>query len=757
MRCGISSGAMLSVAAVLMMCAGCSGPEARKAKFLRLGDAYFAKKDFARASLEYRNALQVRPNDAEAYYGIALTALETGDPKLAAGMLRKAIQLSPSHTKARLKLAEMMAFSRDGKIIREAQKRIQEIVAGFPDNPEAINLLAITEWRLGQRGEAERHLQDILARAPADVKAAITLASIRASQQDLAGAESVLRNAILQSQQPGAALIALGSLYLVNNRPEEAERQFALAVSRDPKDGEALLSLAKVQMLRGQKDRAEQSFRKLKDLPGRQYRLLHAVFLFQNGRRDEALQELRTLTKANPKDREARTLLVSALLLLNRAGEAGNILNQVLARNGKDIEARLQRTGIRISEGNYADAQSDVELVLRYQPDMGEAHYLLAKVFAARGDRLAARQELDTAIKNNPRLLASRIELAKSLLSGRSSRAALDVMNATPPDQAATLACVIQRNWALIGTGNYPEALAGVRRGLQAVRIPELLLQDAVVKMAGSDYAGARRSLEEGLERAPEDARLLQTLAGSYAMQKSMGQAIEQLRRHAERHPGSVVAQRLLGDWLVRTGARDRARAAYLAAKKADPTDVASDLALARLDQSMGDSAAAHQRLTAIVSVPNPSPEVVFALGLLETNMGNRAAAMLRYRQVLQLDPRHPGALNNLAYLLADFVNKPDEALKYAQMAMEADPDNPAVQDTIGWVYYQKGIYHTAVRYLEQAVKAGAPSACYHLGLAYTKLGQAAAANKMLQAALKANPTGPEAANARQMLDIRTP
>ena len=47
-------------------------------------------------------------------------------------------------------------------------------------------------------------------------------------------------------------------------------------------------------------------------------------------------------------------------------------------------------------------------------------------------------------------------------------------------------------------------------------------------------------------------------------------------------------------------------------------------------------------------------------------------------------------ALNGLAYLLAE-TRQPDEAIKYAQKAKELAPDSPAVDDTLGWTYFQKG------------------------------------------------------------------
>ena len=73
-------------------------------------------------------------------------------------------------------------------------------------------------------------------------------------------------------------------------------------------------------------------------------------------------------------------------------------------------------------------------------------------------------------------------------------------------------------------------------------------------------------------------------------------------------------------------------------------------------------------------------------------------------------------ALNNLAYHLANDTRQFDEALKIAQHAKELAADNAVVDDTIGWAFYQKGLYQSAVKQFEEAVATG-PTARrkYHL------------------------------------------
>jgi Tfp pilus assembly protein PilF len=106
-----------------------------------------------------------------------------------------------------------------------------------------------------------------------------------------------------------------------------------------------------------------------------------------------------------------------------------------------------------------------------------------------------------------------------------------------------------------------------------------------------------------------------------------------------------------------------------------------------------------------------------------------------------------------LAYLLIEYRKQPDVALKYAQRAVELAPDDSNLLDTLGWVLYQKGLYPSAIHYLERAAADKRnPVSGYHLAMAYAKSGDTAKGRTTLRAALKVNPKLPEADAAEQLL-----
>ena len=95
-------------------------------------------------------------------------------------------------------------------------------------------------------------------------------------------------------------------------------------------------------------------------------------------------------------------------------------------------------------------------------------------------------------------------------------------------------------------------------------------------------------------------------------------------------------------------------------------------------------------------------------------------------------------AANNLAYLLADQNRDLNEALRLAGIAKKANPDDPGITDTLGWVYYKRGLYANAVSELSFAAEKLPDNATvrYHLGMSYLNNGEKEKARQELEKAL---------------------
>jgi Flp pilus assembly protein TadD len=731
-----------------------SSPEAKSARFIENGKKLLEKKDATRAILQFQNAVKATPNNAEAYYQLGRAFLQAKDGVHAGMSLRKALELNPKHQEAQLLIAKLMASTNDKSYLEEAEKRLQEVLQGSPDNPDALHALAFTELKLGDPVDAERNLGQAMTAAPQAILIAVTLAQAKLQRNDPKGAEQVLVQACANSPKSADALVILGRFYIAEKRLEEAEQQFRKALTLDANNAGALFNLGAVQNQTGDKQAAEATFRKLSVMPNPQTRGSLAAFLAQEGRKDEALQELVRLYKEEPGDRNVRTLLVNAYLAANRRADAEKLLQGALKANPRDLDALLQRGELSLAARNFGQAETDLNQVVHLQPVSPEVHYVLAKLYLARGENLRYQAELSKALELNPYSMPVRLELAGALIDGNGSQAALDILNKTPDSQKSLTAVIAQRNWALWGTGDLAEMRKGIDRGLAAGKQPEFLLQDGLWKLRSGNAAGALASLEAALNLNPGDIRALGALRQAMAQQKQSATAVKKIKEYAAKQPKAAAVQEFLGAVLVAQGDTKEARQAYQAAKAADPQSVLADLSLVQLDVSDRRLDDAEHRLREVISSHAENTTARLWLGNLEEVKGDHAGALENFRKAVQSDPANAQALNNLAYLLADFANQPEEAQKYAEKAMQIAPDNPQYADTIGWILYRKGLYSAAVHQLERANAAKGPVVWkYHLAMAYAKAGDTKRGREVLDAALRVNPNAPEAKTAKDLLD----
>jgi tetratricopeptide (TPR) repeat protein len=719
---------------------GCARtPAEREASFLNRGKALLEKNDPNRALLEFRNAIAAMPHDAEAYYQLALTYAQLKDPSQAGAALQKAIELNPKHAGARLGIAQMMASSSYRGAVEEARKRLDSMLGETPGDVEILNALALTEARLGELSDAQSHIEQALAKAPAELKSSVLLARLQLSQGKSAAAEQTLQQAVSQAPRSVDSRLALARFYLETRKTGDAETEIRRALQLDSKNGIAWRTLGAIQLSRGDKAGAAETYRQLSQLPDKSYRWDYAMYLFQDGQRDAAISEFERIARKDPNDRDARTRLVSGYIGVNRLSDAEKLLTAALKSHGNDADALYQRSLLFLGSGKYEDAKNDLMRVVRLNPESANARYALSRAEAGLGSPTQQRAHLEAALQLDPNLLSARVSLSRALITAGQASSAIDLMNRTPESQRSSLPARVARIWAQLASGDQASARKELDEALAIARTPELLQQDSVLKSAQKNYSGARASLEEILKATPDDVEVWGALAQTYYAEKQLPKAAERLRTAVAQRPNSAPLHYILAQVLLAEDKRKEAALALAGAIGADPQFVAADLMLAGIEKEDGDIDSARRRLTAVLARTPKHVPAMLLLGDLEIAAGNRPGAIAQYRAIVESDQTNTAALNNLAYLLAK--EDPDAALRYGEKAAELMPENASVQDTMGWIYYRRGLYEVAVRHLRTAVAQGAtPLHKYHLALAYLKAGDRAKGEPLLQAALQADP-----------------
>jgi tetratricopeptide (TPR) repeat protein len=119
--------------------------------------------------------------------------------------------------------------------------------------------------------------------------------------------------------------------------------------------------------------------------------------------------------------------------------------------------------------------------------------------------------------------------------------------------------------------------------------------------------------------------------------------------------------------------------------------------------------------------------------------------------QVLDEFPDDVGAHNDLGYLYADQNKRPERAGRMTRFAVDAEPENAAYRDSLGWALYRLGRYDEAVKELREAAKLSKEKdgVLYdHLGDALHHAGDAAAAHAAYEQAAAAFDAAGEKAQA---------
>ncbi len=105
-----------------------------------------------------------------------------------------------------------------------------------------------------------------------------------------------------------------------------------------------------------------------------------------------------------------------------------------------------------------------------------------------------------------------------------------------------------------------------------------------------------------------------------------------------------------------------------------------------------------------LAQAPQPRVRDILALATLEYNRGKLRIYSDLMRKAFRIEPDNALINNDLAYFQAQKRENLPQCLAMAKRAVRAYPDDTASRDTLGWVYYQLGHYHRALREFRLAI-----------------------------------------------------
>lgn len=766
----------------------CSNPEKTKKAHVDRGEAYLKEEKYQEASLEFRNAIQIDDRYAPGHWGLGRAYEGLKRLPEAFDEVKRAVELDANHLDSRVKLGNYYLLFNPPSV-DEADALVQYVLQKDPKHIEGHILKASVMMAKGaSRDEILAELNQAISLDPSRIDSYVSLARFYIKQDMIAEAEATFRRAIGVNGNSSVAHGEFGQFLAQLKRMPEAEAELRRAVEVDPNNRAPRLILASFYLNLGQMDRAEQEYLALAALaPDRpEGRALLADFYASTGHLDRAQQVYQDLLAALPDYARGRYRIGEIMLQRHDLAGAQAQVDAALKQNQYDTQAVLLRARISLERGQNKDAIKDLEEVLKQEPSSRSALYYMADAKARSGQLDQARGFAGDLEKFYPDYVNGR------LLGAQISFAAND------PQNALRIGNELVEQLTKNGGGadvtaqslNEYQVKALTIRGLAHLQLNELELarQDltnaqTIAPNSPSSYTNLARVArrEKKLDEAQSlydralafdaaDFDALNGLVSIATARKQLDQVLPRLDHAAGAAAGNnFVASQIhylkaqVFSTQKNTGA---AEAEYQTSLSLNSENLASYLGYAallaganRLDQAVAQYRAALDR--------NPEdPNVYTLLGILEDGRGNYDAAMNNYSKALEFDKNSPIASNNLAWIYAEFdKGNLDEALRLAQTAVSQHPDEPGYLDTLGWVYYKKGLFPSAAEQLQKAAdldqaaasRRGAapnPGYRYRLGLALAAGGDRQGARRELeQAIVLGEKTGfPQADAARKTL-----
>ena len=318
----------------------------------------------------------------------------------AIAIMEKRMPLPPRSTAAAVELATLYEEHGDHEKSLDVIKAIP--VASRPARLQPI--MAANYFALSRAAEAQATVGEILRLAPKNPELVPQLAKSLLKMGSVGDARGLLSVAQEHQKVTPSFLSALAQVQARTGKIDEARASVDQALALDPKHADALIAKSHLDGAAGNWKASMESLEKiLANGPPRVDVLKSIVFASMQiddlqMAHDRALE----LYELDPRSSESALALVAVLVRGSHWGEAGPILDKVLAENPTDKRAHLAKGIVEYNLGNMTSASEHLRASLGQSAADAEAHYMLGMVAKQAGDIPKAAEEMEASLAGNP-------------------------------------------------------------------------------------------------------------------------------------------------------------------------------------------------------------------------------------------------------------------------------------------------------------------------------------------------------------------
>jgi tetratricopeptide (TPR) repeat protein len=348
--------------------------------------------------------LAKEPGRPEGLFVLAKVDLARERHAEAVASLRQAVDRRPDWAQAHFLLGTALFFSGDAAGARSELVRATEL---DPSSVDAYKVLARVHARLGDHALAVETGERALARDPDDVALRVVVAQslVHARRFD----EALGRLLAIPEEKRGVeANFAIGRVYAFREEWENARRYLGLALEAKPDHAEVLGALAQVDAKDGRLADSYARVRAARDASPNDpaLQVLFGELSLAAQRPDDAEAAFRRAIEVDPNHMRAYTNLAGLFVATGRGPQAIETYQKALEQNPKSGSLHLLLASLLEVGGRPEEAIRHYESALELEPGLAVAKNNLAYLMAERGqdlDRaLDLAQEAKAELPENP-------------------------------------------------------------------------------------------------------------------------------------------------------------------------------------------------------------------------------------------------------------------------------------------------------------------------------------------------------------------
>ncbi len=667
---------VILLTATALFLAGCGKSELSDVEHLQRAKQFQAQGDIRSSIIEFKNALQKNPDNAEARWLLGRAYLEVGDGLAAEKELSRARELGIPDTVLLVSLAQAWQLQREfHKITQEI-----EVIEALSETDKAM-LHAIRGdafMRQGKRDEAKQAFAAALALVPGHPDARVGQARLAALDNDLEKARRMLEEIVADHPGHAEAWSALGDVARWSRRLEDAEQAYGKAIERRFNNHSDRMKRALVRIALQRLDQAKEDIAELKKIKGAESNVSYAEGLvyFQQQRYPEAQTAFEKHLKLTPGNLAAVYYLAATHFVQNHLAQAETLLDQFLWRvPGNEVAARMAAV-IKLRKRDYGAAEQLLKPLLRRNPDDLPVLNMLATAAIQQGDIERGIGYLRRVVAKQPDQGQARFRLALGLLmQGAHDEAITEIQAATELD-----AELVQADALLIlslsGAGKYDQAMQAVEKLKQKQPdkpLPYYLM--GMIYEAQGKREQAAAAYQQALKIAPGDPAASHKLANIAAEDQDYARARSLLEEVVKRQPNHIDTVLGLAEIDLREGKVEQAVSRLQELLRQNPAAVTARALLARIYTRGGQPGKALGVLREAGERAQRHPLILMERGEAQLAMGNVDNAIATYEQLVKQQPRSSEAHYRLAmaYAAKNDSAKTQQAL---QTLLDIAPDH---------------------------------------------------------------------------------